>query len=80
MRGAANQSGSGRGLAGHEGLGGASPLDLEDGGTVVIRQQNAGPGNQVGSGEFKDDPPARRPAAPPPPWRSTPHHQRDRRT
>jgi len=29
------------------------PLDTEDGGTVVISQQNAGPGNQVGGGEFK---------------------------
>ena len=31
----------------------SEPVDLEDGGTVVIRQQNAGPGNQVGDGEFK---------------------------
>ena len=29
------------------------PLDTEDGDEVVIQQQNAGPGNQVGSGEFK---------------------------
>lgn len=29
------------------------PLDTEDGGTVVIQQQNAGPGQQVGGGEFK---------------------------
>jgi len=31
------------------------PLDTEDGGTVVIEQQNAGPGQQVGAGEFKED-------------------------
>jgi hypothetical protein len=31
------------------------PLDTEDGGEVVIEQQNAGPGNQVGGGEFKND-------------------------
>jgi hypothetical protein len=30
------------------------PLDTEDGGTVVISQQNAGPANQVGGGEFKN--------------------------
>jgi hypothetical protein len=30
------------------------PLDTEDGGTVVIEQQNVGPDNQVGGGEFKD--------------------------
>ena len=29
------------------------PLDTEDGGQVVIQQQNTGPGNQVGAGEFK---------------------------
>ncbi len=29
------------------------PLDTEDGDEVVIQQQNAGPGNQVGAGEFK---------------------------
>jgi hypothetical protein len=29
------------------------PLDTEDGGTVVIEQQNAGPGQQVGAGEYK---------------------------
>lgn len=29
------------------------PLDTEDGDQVVIQQQNAGPGNQVGAGEFK---------------------------
>ena len=32
----------------------SEPIDKEDGGTVVIRQQNAGPGNQVGGGEFKN--------------------------
>jgi len=32
----------------------SEPLDTEDGGTVVIEQQNAGPGNQVGGGEFKN--------------------------
>jgi hypothetical protein len=31
----------------------SEPIDLEDGGTVVISQQNVGPGNQVGDGEFK---------------------------
>ena len=30
------------------------PLETEDGETVVIHQQNAGPGNQVGGGEFKN--------------------------
>jgi len=29
------------------------PLDTEDGEQVVIQQQNVGPGNQVGAGEFK---------------------------
>jgi len=29
------------------------PLPDEDGGEVVITQQNVGPGNQVGAGEFK---------------------------
>jgi hypothetical protein len=29
------------------------PLDTEDGDQVVIEQQNVGPGNQVGAGEFK---------------------------
>jgi hypothetical protein len=29
------------------------PLETEDGEQVVICQQNAGPGNQVGGGEFK---------------------------
>ena len=32
----------------------SEPLDTEDGGTVVIEQQNVGPGNQVGGGEFKN--------------------------
>jgi hypothetical protein len=30
------------------------PLETEDGETVVIEQQNAGPGNQVGGGEYKN--------------------------
>ena len=30
------------------------PLDTEDGGTVTIQQQNVGPDNQVGGGEYKD--------------------------
>ena len=30
------------------------PLDTEDGGTVVIEQQNVGAPNQVGGGEFKN--------------------------
>ena len=29
------------------------PLDTEDGEQVVIQQQNVGPRNQVGAGEFK---------------------------
>ena len=29
-------------------------LEDEDGNPVVIAQQNAGPGNQVGEGEFKE--------------------------
>jgi hypothetical protein len=29
------------------------PIETEDGREVVICQQNAGPGNQVGGGEFK---------------------------
>jgi hypothetical protein len=29
------------------------PLDTEDGGQVVIEQQNVGPGQQVGGGEFE---------------------------
>ena len=29
------------------------PLTTEDGDEVVIQQQNVGPGNQVGAGEFK---------------------------
>jgi hypothetical protein len=32
----------------------SEPLETEDGRTVVIEQQNAGPGNQVGGGEFKN--------------------------
>lgn len=31
------------------------PLDTEDGGHVIIEQQNAGPGQQVGAGEYKQD-------------------------
>ena len=36
------------------------PIETDDGRTVVIQQQNAGPGNQVGGGEFKntDGPPS----------------------
>jgi hypothetical protein len=30
------------------------PLDTDDGRQVVIVQQNTGPGNQVGGGEFKN--------------------------
>jgi hypothetical protein len=33
----------------------SEPLETEDGGTVVIEQQNAVPGNQVGGGKFKGD-------------------------
>jgi hypothetical protein len=32
----------------------SEPLDTEDGGTVVIEQQNVGPVNQLGGGEFKN--------------------------
>jgi hypothetical protein len=32
----------------------SEPIETEDGETVVIEQQNAGPGNQVGGGEFKN--------------------------
>jgi hypothetical protein len=32
----------------------SEPVDLDDGETVVICQQNVGPGNQVGGGEFKN--------------------------
>ena len=31
------------------------PLDTEDGGTVVIEQQNMGASQQVGGGEYKND-------------------------
>ncbi len=30
------------------------PLERDDGSTVVIRQQNVGPGNELGGGEFPD--------------------------
>lgn len=30
------------------------PLEDDDGNEVVIEQQNVGPGNQVGQGEFPD--------------------------
>lgn len=30
------------------------PLETEDGEMVVIHQQNSGPGNQVGGGEYKN--------------------------
>src|SRR4051794_16039647 len=32
----------------------SAPIETEDGEQVVICQQNAGPGNQVGGGEFKN--------------------------
>jgi uncharacterized protein (TIGR02246 family) len=32
----------------------SEPVTTDDGGEVVIRQQNVGPGNQVGGGEFKN--------------------------
>ena len=32
------------------------PLDTEDGGTVVISQQAVGRDNEVGGGEFPEDP------------------------
>ena len=31
----------------------SEPVPTEDGGEVVICQQNVGPGNQVGAGEYK---------------------------
>ena len=36
-------------------------LEDEDGNSVVIAQQNAGPGNQVGEGEFKTPSPPKDP-------------------
>ena len=46
----------------------AEPIDVrsveledDDGNPVVIAQQNAGPGNQVGGGEFKAPPPPKDP-------------------
>jgi hypothetical protein len=30
----------------------SEPIDTDDGGQVVIAQQNVGPGNEVGGGEF----------------------------
>ena len=32
----------------------SEPLETEDGSTIVIEQQNVGPGNQLGGGEFKN--------------------------
>jgi hypothetical protein len=32
----------------------SEPVETEDGDEVVIQQQNTGPGNQVGGGEFKN--------------------------
>jgi len=32
----------------------SEPIDTEDGGTVVVQQQNVGPANQLGGGEFKN--------------------------
>ena len=32
----------------------SEPIDMEDGSTVVVQQQNVGPANQVGGGEFKN--------------------------
>jgi hypothetical protein len=32
----------------------SEPVEMENGETVVICQQNVGPGNQVGGGEFKN--------------------------
>lgn len=41
----------------------SEPLEDEDGETYVIQQQNVGPGNQLGGGEFPDpDTPAQSPA------------------
>jgi hypothetical protein len=36
-------------------------LEDDDGNPVVIAQQNVGPGNQVGGGEFKTPPPPKDP-------------------
>ncbi len=40
------------------------PLECEDGSTVVIRQQNVGPGNELGGGEFPDPDTPPQPPAP----------------
>jgi len=32
----------------------SEPIETDDGRTIVIQQQNVGPGNQVGGGEFKN--------------------------
>ncbi len=40
------------------------PLEREDGTTVVIRQQNVGPGNELGGGEFPDPDTPPQPPAP----------------
>jgi hypothetical protein len=45
--------GVGRGMS-EEAAVSTIPLDTEDGGTVVISQQNVGPDNQVGGGEYKN--------------------------
>jgi hypothetical protein len=54
-RSGASESGTGdQNVAREERAVSSIPLDTEDGGTVVIQQQNVGPDNQVGGGEFKD--------------------------
>src|SRR5690349_10052241 len=41
----------------------SEPLEAEDGSEYVIRQQNVGPGNELGGGEWPDpDTPAQSPA------------------
>jgi hypothetical protein len=44
----------------------SAPIENEDGDTYVIRQQNVGPGNEFGSGEWPDphNPPSADPKPP----------------
>jgi hypothetical protein len=42
----------------------SEPMEAEDGSTYVIQQQNAGPGNEAGGGEWPDPATPPRPPAP----------------
>jgi hypothetical protein len=42
----------------------SEPLESEDGETYVIQQQNVGPGNELGGGEWPDPKTPPRPPAP----------------